>query len=279
MVQIKVKERLEGKVAIITGGSNGIGAATARKFVLEGAFVYIADIDDEAGIRVCEELKAECAAYVHCDVTVESDIKDVVDLAVQQKGRLDIMLNNAGVLHPHGNMITQVEAETWNRVMAVNVTGVMLGMKHAARVMIPQKSGCILVNCSVYGLVKTDNASHGYMASKHGVLGLMKSVAVELGKVGIRVNAVSCYGIITKMLEEWIAEVSNGQCPPEALQAEMDGHATFKGHSLTVHDMANAFLFLASDEAPYINGHNLMVDGGYSIHGREIADFRGPPPS
>eukprot|EP01018_Ginkgo_biloba_P035854 Gb_30464 [translate_table: standard] len=98
-------------------------------------------------------------------------------------------------------------------------------------------------------------------------------------KVGIRVNAVSCYGIITKMLEEWIAEVSNGQCPPEALQAEMDGHATFKGRSFTVHDIANAFLFFASDEAPYINGHNLMVDGGYSIHGREIADFRGPQPS
>ncbi|GLJ47831.1 hypothetical protein SUGI_1010130 [Cryptomeria japonica] len=131
--------RFEGKVAIVTGGSNGIGAATARKFVAEGAYVYIADIDEEGGVKVCQELHGN-ASFVKCDVAIETHMKGVLDQAVEEKGRLDIMVNNAGMLHPHGNSITQVSVETWERVMAVNVTGAMLGMKHAARVMIPRNS-------------------------------------------------------------------------------------------------------------------------------------------
>ncbi|XP_057872987.2 secoisolariciresinol dehydrogenase-like [Cryptomeria japonica] len=267
--------RFEGKVAIVTGGSNGIGAATARKFVAEGAYVYIADIDEEGGVKVCQELHGN-ASFVKCDVAIETHVKGVVDRAMEEKGRLDIMVNNAGMLHAHGNSITQVSVETWERVMAVNVTGAMLGMKHAARVMIPRNSGSILFNCSVLGLMKTDNASHGYMASKNALLGLMKSGAVELAKVGIRVNAVSSFGIVTKMIEEWLDEVSNGMCPKEVLEDEMQRNAT-NGRKLTVDDVANAFLFLAADEASYINGHNLIVDGGYSVHGRDIVTFKDPP--
>ncbi|XP_057862301.2 secoisolariciresinol dehydrogenase-like [Cryptomeria japonica] len=152
----------------LTGGSNGIGAAMARKFVAEGAYVYIVDIDEEGGVKVCQELDGN-ASFVKCEVAIETHVKGVVDRAMEEKGCLDIMMNNAGILHAHGNSIAQVSIETWERVIAVNVTGAMLGMKHATRVMIPRNSGSILFNCSILGLMKTDNASHGYMASKNAL--------------------------------------------------------------------------------------------------------------
>ncbi|XP_057872325.2 short chain aldehyde dehydrogenase 1-like [Cryptomeria japonica] len=195
--------RFEGKVTIVIGGSNGIGVATTRKFVAEGAYVYIADIDEEGGVKVCQELNGN-VSFVKCDVAIQTHVKGVVDRAMEEKGHLDIMMNNAGMLHAHGNSITQVSVKTWERVMVVNVTGAMLGMKHVVRVIIPSNSGSILFNCSVLGLMKTDNASHGYMASKNALLGLMKSGAVELAKEGIRVNVVSSFGIVTKMIEEWL---------------------------------------------------------------------------
>eukprot|EP01018_Ginkgo_biloba_P027407 Gb_40683 [translate_table: standard] len=271
------QRRLADKVAIITGAANGIGAATARLFAREGAFVYVCDIDDEAGQKLCADV--EGTKYVHCDVAKEDDIKSAVALAVEEKGAVDIMLNNAGCMHHGGHLITEVSFDAWSHVVAVNLNAVMLGIKHAARVMIPRGGGCILVNGSVFGLTKTTDASHAYVTTKHGVLGLVKSAAVELGRHGIRVNAVSAYGVVTKMLEEWIRDVSDGQCSGEMLQSEFDRQATFQGKRLTVEDVAQAFLFLASDEtAGYMNGSNLVLDGGYTVQGRDMVLFKGPPP-
>ncbi|XP_059064228.1 secoisolariciresinol dehydrogenase-like [Cryptomeria japonica] len=164
-----------------SSGSNGIGAATARKFVAEGAYVYIANINKEGGVKVCQELDGN-ASFVKCDVAIETHVKGVIDRAIEEKGCLDIMMNNAGMLHAHGNSITQVSVETWERVMVVNVTGAMVGMKHATRVMIPCNSSSILFNCSVLGLMKTDNASHGYMASKNALLEFDEEWCSGVGK-------------------------------------------------------------------------------------------------
>ncbi|GLJ33084.1 hypothetical protein SUGI_0665840 [Cryptomeria japonica] len=162
-----------------THGTHGV--ATTRKFVAEGAYVYIVDIDEEGGVKVCQELNGN-ASFVKCEEAIETHVKGVVDRVMEEKGHLDIMMNNAGILHAHGNSIVQVSVETWERVMVVNVTGAMLGMKHAARVMIPSNSGSILFKCSVLGLMKTDNASHGYMASKNSLLGFDEECCSGIGK-------------------------------------------------------------------------------------------------
>ncbi|GLJ55579.1 hypothetical protein SUGI_1193650 [Cryptomeria japonica] len=151
--------------SLCSGGSNGIGAATARKFVAEGAYVYVVDIDEEGGVKVCQELDGN-ASFVKCEVTIETHVKGVVDRAMEEKGHLDIMMNNAGA---------------------------MLGMKHAARVMIPRNSGSILFNCSVLGLMKTDNAFHGYMASKNALLGFDEEWCSAVGKGR---NMCECYVIL-----------------------------------------------------------------------------------
>ncbi|GLJ05736.1 hypothetical protein SUGI_0024230 [Cryptomeria japonica] len=165
----------------LIGGSNSIGATTARKFVAEGAYVYIVDIDEEGGVKVSQELDGN-ASFVKCEVAIETHVKGVIDRAMEEKGRLDIMMNNVGILHAHGNFIAQVSVETWERVIAVNVIGAMLGMKHVARVMIPCNSSSILFNCSVLGLMKIDNASHGYMASKNALLGFDEECCSGVGK-------------------------------------------------------------------------------------------------
>ncbi|GLJ40516.1 hypothetical protein SUGI_0835700 [Cryptomeria japonica] len=152
-----------------------------RKFVAEGAYVYVVDIDEEGGVKVCQELDRN-ASFVKCEVAIETHVKGVVDRAMEERGRLDIMMNNVGMLHTDGNSIAQVFVETWERVIAVNITRAMLGMKHATRLMIPRNSSSILFNYSVLGLMKTDNASHGHMASKNALLGFDEEWCNRVGK-------------------------------------------------------------------------------------------------
>ncbi|KAL2924334.1 Secoisolariciresinol dehydrogenase, partial [Bienertia sinuspersici] len=175
--------RLEGKVALITGGASGIGEYTAKFFTKHGAKVMIADIQDDLSQSICENLGQSNASYIHCDVTKEAHVQNAVDKTVNQYGTLDVMCNNAGIAGSSDPNILNITQS--NLVIKVNLIGSFLGTKHAARVMDPTQQGSIITTastCSVIGGV----GPHAYTSSKHGVLGLTRNTAVELGKYGIR---------------------------------------------------------------------------------------------
>lgn len=262
------ESRLEGKVAIITGGAAGIGEAIVRLFTKHRARVIIADIADEAGKNLAESLSPP-ATYVHCDVSKEQDISAAVDLAVEKHGQLDIMYNNAGTVDiVTAENVAGYEMEQFDRVMGVNVRGTMLGIKHAARVMIPRKKGCIISTASIAGIIG-GAAPYAYTASKHAIIGLTKNGAAELGKYGIRVNAVSLSGVATALSVNYYLKQGNASVVSEedkaAVEAVSNSVANLQGTTLKVEDIAQAGLYLASDEAKYVSGHNLVVDGGISV--------------
>ncbi|GKU93770.1 hypothetical protein SLEP1_g7338 [Rubroshorea leprosula] len=248
--------RLEGKVAIITGGASGIGECTARIFTRHGAKVVIADIQDDLAKSVCNDIGPESASFVHCDVTKEGDVKNVVDTTVSKFGKLDIMFNNAGILGGDAKPdILDNDISEFEQVFRVNVAGVFLGTKHAARMMKPARRGSIINTasiCSVTGGV----ASHAYTSSKHGVLGLTRNAAVELGQYGIRVNCVSPYLVPTPLAKNFF-KMDDEEC--------LNVYKNLKGANLEPVDVAASALFLASDESKYVSGHSLIIDGGFTI--------------
>ncbi|KAG8387456.1 hypothetical protein BUALT_Bualt02G0023200 [Buddleja alternifolia] len=245
--------RLEGKVAVITGAARGIGESTARLFHKHGAKVVIADILVELGQKVSQDL-GESATFVRCDVTKEPDIENAVNTAVALYGKLDIMFNNAAIIGTNKPNILDNDLLEFEKIINVNLIGAFLGTKHAARVMIPNGRGSIITNgsvCTTTGGV----ANHGYTSSKHGVVGLTKNTVVELGRHGIHVNCLSPYLVATPLSMDFF-ELND--------QGVRDVYRNLKG-VLTVEDVAEAALFLASDESKYVSGHNLMVDGGFTM--------------
>ncbi|MDE0368232.1 MAG: SDR family oxidoreductase [Gammaproteobacteria bacterium] len=248
--------RLEGKVAAITGSASGFGETAARLFVSEGCRVALGDIQEEAGRAVAASL-GDAAVFVRCDVTSEEDVSNLVDTAVSAFGRLDIMFNNAGIVGAVGPIDTTPTAE-WKATLDILLNGVFYGVKHAARVMKPQGSGSIVSMSSTAGILG-GLGPHTYTVAKHGVVGLTRSASAELCRYGIRVNCISPAGMATPM----VANVTTGD--PSAIEATKEALAEgspLKGRPGLAEDVANAALWLASDESGYTSGHTLTTDAG-----------------
>ncbi|XP_031253184.1 secoisolariciresinol dehydrogenase-like [Pistacia vera] len=258
--------RLEGKVALITGGSRGIGESTARLFSKHGAKVLIADIKDDLGQSLCKDVDSigGTASFVHCDVTKEEDIENAVNTAVSNYGKLDIMFNNAGTIDQPKPSILDNTKSDFEKILSINVIGAFLGTKHAARVMIPAHQGSILTTASVCARIG-GVATHAYTSSKHGVLGLMSNTAVELGQYGIRVNCVSPYLVPTPLANAFLKMDD---------EAKLVFYRYLNGAILKPEDVAEAALFLGSDESKYVSGHDLVVDGGFTIVNPDFCMFR-----
>jgi NAD(P)-dependent dehydrogenase (short-subunit alcohol dehydrogenase family) len=257
-------------VAVITGAASGIGAGTARRFVAEGATVVVADLQEDLGRALVEEL-GDPARFARTNVADEADVAAAVDLAVGEWGRLDVMFNNAGIVGAVGP-IADTTRDDWDRTVAVLLDGVFLGMKHAARVMVPQGSGSILSTSSTAG-VTGGLGSHAYTAAKHAVIGLTRSVASELAPKGIRVNAIAPGNTVTAMT----ADAVTGDHTDRAETERHIRESSPLGIAGTPDDIALAAVYLASDEARYVTGHTLVVDAGQTTAGRVSRFHRAEP--
>jgi NAD(P)-dependent dehydrogenase (short-subunit alcohol dehydrogenase family) len=249
--------RLEGKVALITGGASGIGEGTVRLFVEEGARCVIADIQDDRGRALEAEMKG-AAIYTRTDVTIEDDVRGAVIAAVKTFGHLDVIFNNAGFLGVTGP-IEATPIDEYDLTMNVLLRGPMLGMKHAAPVMKAQGSGSIISTASIAGLTAGES-THIYGTAKAAVVHLTKSVALELAPHNVRVNAICPGAIVTGLVLGGI---------PNTPQAEEGVKAAFKRfqpmpHTGMPEDIARAALWLASDDSSFVTGQAIAVDGGYT---------------
>ncbi|HEX5327656.1 MAG TPA: glucose 1-dehydrogenase [Acetobacteraceae bacterium] len=246
--------RLAGKVAIITGAASGMGAATARRFAREGAKVVVADVLADEGRQVADTIRGAAgeALFMVLDVTDEANWKAVVEAMVTKYGRLDVAVNNAGI---SGSKVNDtMETEAWHRLMAVNATGVFLGMKFEIPAMQKAGGGSIVNLSSISGNTGQNQIHFGYNASKGAVRIMTKSAAVQFGKDNIRVNTIHP-GLMPPMR-------TSGATADPVVRAKMLKRVPL-GRNGEVDEVANAALFLASDEASYITGAELHVDGGY----------------
>jgi NAD(P)-dependent dehydrogenase (short-subunit alcohol dehydrogenase family) len=251
--------KLDGKVAIITGGASGIGQATVRLFAQEGGRVVIADVQDDKGARLAEDL-GQAASYLHADVSQEAQVSGAIAHAVSRFGRLDCLFNNAGAAGVAGP-IEAIPTDGFDHTIGVLLRGVFLGMKHAAPIMKRQGGGSIISTASVAGL-QAGYGPHVYSAAKAAVVHLTRSVAMELGESGVRVNCICPGGIATPIFGSAL-----GLAEPEAdriaelMKTLLATRQPIQRAGLP-EDIARAALWLASEESSFVNGHALIVDGG-----------------
>jgi meso-butanediol dehydrogenase/(S,S)-butanediol dehydrogenase/diacetyl reductase len=257
--------RLDGKVAIITGGASGIGAATVRRFAAEGAAVVCADINDEAGARVVAEVEAAggVAVYRHTDVGSLADLQATVACAVERFGGLDVMHNNAA--RSGGGYVADIDPDTWEQSLRVMLTGVFYGMKAAIPAMLSRGGGAIINTSSVEAFVAEMMAAP-YNTAKAGMINLTRTVAVEYGRKNIRANCI-CPGCVETPLFEMLVQIT-----PKSRAEIAAAHAL--GRLLKPEEIANVALFLASEESSAITGAAIVVDGGLTC-GSPITGF--PP--
>lgn len=234
--------RVDGKVALISGGARNIGGASARALVAEGAKVVIGDLLDDEGQALAEEL-GESARYIHLDVTSDADWRAAVALAVEEFGQLNVLFNNAGIFN--GGPLNRYKSAQWQEMLDVNLTGPFLGMRAATDALIAAGGGSIINTSSIEGLRGTPWA-HGYVASKWGLTGLTKSAAMELAAHGIRVNSLHPGRISTPATD---------QMPPDLIPIPL-------GRPGLPEEVAAFVVFLASDESSFATGSEFVVDGG-----------------
>lgn len=252
--------RFEGKSVIVTGSSGGIGRATAIAFANEGAKVALADVKEDGNAETLEMITSRggSAIALHVDVSNESQVKGMVETTVKEFGGLDVGVNNAGIFQ----LINPIHAqndEMFQKVISVNLQGVWLCMKYQTQQMLKQGKGAI-INTTSFASVAGTPGSAFYCASKHGVLGLTRSAAIEYASLGIRINAVGPGATETPMRETTVAENPKFA---EALEAATEMVPIKRDADAS--ELASAILFLASDDASYVIGHNLLVDGGMSV--------------
>ncbi len=243
--------RVDGKVVLISGGARNIGGASARMLAAEGATVVIGDLLDDEGKaladELCHEFGDEAARYLHLDVTEDEDWKSAVEFTVAEFGRLDVLFNNAGIFN--GGQLQRYQREQWQQMLDVNLTGAFLGIRAAADALIATGGGSIINTSSIEGLRGTPWA-HGYVASKWGLTGLTKSVAMELAPHGIRVNSLHPGRISTPATD---------QMPADLIPIPL-------GRPGQPEEVAAFVVFLASDESSFTTGSEFVVDGGTVMH-------------
>ena len=248
------QQRLQGKVAVITGAASGIGAATARRFKEEGCALILGDIQSDLGHDLANAL-GDRVFFEHCNVTLEADVKKLVDRALSAFGQLDIMFNNAGIVGAKGP-IDQTPADEWRITTDILINGVFYGVKHAAAVMKQQRSGSIINMSSVAG-VMGGLAPHAYTTAKHAVIGLTTSASAELCQHNVRVNAIAPFSMATPMVAD--AHLQDHHATDEVAKT-LAANSPLPGRAGTALDVANAALWLGSDESGYTSGLTLTTD-------------------
>nr|WP_210407267.1 SDR family oxidoreductase [Hydrocoleum sp. CS-953] len=252
---MNLMKEFEGKVALITGGSSGIGRATAIAFAKKGAKVVIGDRMEKEGqetVAMIKEIGSE-AIFIKTDITQATEVENLVNQTINTYNRLDYAFNNAGTEGTLGPSIEQTE-ENWNQIINTNLKGVWLSMKYQIPQMLKNGGGAIVNNASVAGLIGVPNLSI-YCASKHGVIGLTKAVALEQAKAGIRINSVCPGPTQTDLLDRILSKIGRS----EAKAAQPIGRFG------KPEEIANAVVWLCSDAASFITGHSLTIDGGYTV--------------
>jgi len=252
--------RLPDKVVLITGAGSGMGRVAAQMFAAEGAKVIVAEFGEEAGaetVRLVTDAGGE-ATFVQADVSREEDARRMVDAAVEQYGRLDVLYNNAGIMPEADHSVVDTDVETWDRVMAVNLRGVFLGCKYAIPRMVDGGGGSVINISSFVALLGCSVPQDAYTASKGAVLSLTRSLAVQFGPSGVRANAICPGPIETPLLMDWLLK------DEDAKRIRLARNPT--GRFGKPEEIVNVAVYLASDESRWTNGAQFVIDGGISVN-------------